>query len=402
MNCAAVPSGSHFLGGVLDQIDCQAQTIGAYGFGALASPNSAIAGLLLAALTLFVALFGLRLMFGEVPSGRDVVGEMLKIGIVLTLATSWPAWRTLAYQTVFQGSTEVAASVGTASGLPGSGGDLNRRLDNLDQGIVALTAYGTGRVVGGAIGPSSGGDQGQGIALADRDGFGWGRVAFLSGTIAPLALVRLGAGILLALAPLMAALLLFAGTRDIFIGWLRALGACALGAVALTLLYGAETAMLEGWLSGAIASRSSSLTVSAAPTELLALALAFGAAIFGVLALIMRLMFFASPGWQRLIERTLPQELRQFGRQPALVPVTASGPQDLPRARQVADAVEQVMRRESHRGDPARQLTDLRLGEPLRGRGTAQVQEMVRDVTSGSTQRRTSRRSSAAATRRDG
>ncbi|MFM5894292.1 MAG: type IV secretion system protein [Novosphingobium sp.] len=401
MSCAAIPSGSHFLGGVLDQIDCQAQTIGAYGFGALASPNSAIAGLLLAALTLFVALFGIRLMFGEVPSGRDVVGEMLKVGIVLTLATSWPAWRTLAYETVFQGSSAIAGDMGSASGLPGSRGDFNQRLDNLDQGIVALTAYGTGRLTGGVVGTSDAGDMSRGIALPDRDGFAWGRVAFLTGTIAPLAVVRLGAGILLALAPLMAALLLFAGTRDIFFGWLRALGACALGALVLMLLYGAEISMLEGWLAGVLATRSANVLAVAAPTELVALTLAFAAAIFGSLTLIVRLVFFSSPNWRRWLEHAVPQELRQVRNEPALVPAMAAGPHELPRARQVADAVEQVMRRESRLGDPARQLTDLRLGEPLRGQGSAPQQEMVRDAL-GSSHRRGSRRSSAAATRRDG
>jgi type IV secretion system protein VirB6 len=401
MNCAAVPSGSHFLGGVLDQIDCQAQTIGAYGFGALASPNSAIAGLLLAALTLFVALFGIRLMFGEVPSGRDVVGEMLKVGIVLTLATSWPAWRTLAYETVFQGSSAIAGDVGSASGLPGSRSDLNRRLDNLDQGIVTLTAYGTGRLTGGVVGPSNMDEMSRGIALPDHDGFAWGRVTFLSGTIAPLAMVRLGAGILLALAPLMAALLLFAGTRDIFFGWLRALGACALGALVLMLLYGVEISLLEGWLAGVLSSRSANVLTLAAPTELLALTLAFTAAIFGSLTLIARLVFFASPNWRRWLEHAVPQELRQVRNEPALVPAIAGGPHEPPRARQVADAVEQVMRRESRLGDPSRQLTDLRLGEPLRGQGSAPQQEVVRDAL-GSSHRRSSRRSSAAATRRDG
>jgi type IV secretion system protein VirB6 len=400
MSCAAVQSGSHFLGGVLDQIDCQAQTIGAYGFGALASPNSTIAGLLLAALTLFIALFGLRLMFGEAPSGRDLVGEMLKVGIVLTLATSWPAWRTLAYEMAFQGSSQVADNVGAASGLPGSRNDLNQRLDNLDAGIVSLTAFGTGRLTGGIVGSSDLGDSSRGVALADQSGLGWGRVAFLTGTIAPLAIVRLAAGILLALAPLMAALLLFAGTRDIFIGWLRALGACALGSVVLTLLYGAELALLEGWLRGVLAAREANVMTVAAPTELLALALAFTAAIFAALALIVRLMFFASPAWRQWLPLGQAADLRQITNPPDLVPQFAGPLQDQPRAQRVADAVEQVMRRESRSGDPARQLIDLRLGEPLRGQETAPP--VGSHDTLGGSFRRTSRRSSAAATRRDG
>lgn len=400
MSCASVQSGSHFLGGVLNQIDCQAQTIGAYGFGALAAPGSAIAGLLLAALTLFIALFGLRLMFGEAPTGRDLVGEMLKVGIVLTLATSWPAWRTLAYETAFQGSAQVADNVGAASGLPGSGGDLNQRLDNLDAGIISLTAFGTGRLTGGIVGSSDLGDSSRGVALADQSGFAWGRVAYLTGTIAPLALVRLAAGILLAMAPLMAALLLFAGTRDIFMGWLRALGACALGSIVLTLIYGAELALLEGWLRGVLAAREANVLTVAAPTELLALALAFTVAIFGALALIVRLMFFSSPNWRQWLPVAVPVEQRQFRNALDVVPQLAGGPQEPARAQRVADAMEQVMRRESRSGDPSRQLIDLRLGESLRGQGP--VQSGVAHEALGGSYRRTSRRSSAAATRRDG
>lgn len=400
MTCAAVQSGSHFLGGVLGRIDCQAQTIGAYGFGALADPNSPVASLLLAALTLFVSLFGIRLMFGEAPSGRDVVGEMLKVGIVLTLATSWPAWRTVAYQAVLQGPSGIAGSVGTASGLPGSQGDLNQRLDNLDQGLISLTAFGTGRLTGGITGSADLGDSARGVALADQTGFAWGRVAFLTGTIGPLALVRLAAGILLALAPLMACLLLFGGTRDIFLGWLRGLGACALGAVVLSLIYAVELSMLEGWLRGALSQREANVIAVAAPTELLALALAFAVAIIGALTLVMRLIFFASPIWRQWFPAEVPfgPSVRQTER--FLQPALAGGPNEPARAQRVSDAVEQLMRRESRPGEPERQLLDMRLGQPLEGRGNTS-EGAVRDALGGS-YRRVRRRSSAAASKRDG
>ena len=400
MSCATVQSGDHFLGGVLSQIDCQAQTIGAYGFGALADPNSAAAALLLAALTLFVALFGVRLMFGEAPSGRDLVGEMLKIGIVLTLATSWPAWRIVAYQVVLQGPSGIAGSVGSAAGLPGGQGDLNQRLDNLDQGIISLTAFGTGRLTGGIVGSTDLGDSARGIALADQTGFGWGRVAFLTGTIGPLALVRLAAGILLALAPLMACLLLFGGTRDIFMGWLRGLGACALGAIVLSLIYGTELSMLEGWLRVALAQREANVMTVAAPTELLALALAFTVAAVGALVLVMRLVFFASPNWRQWLAAQALFVPASAHSDFTLVPVPDGGPNEPARAQRVSDAVEQMMRRESRAGDPDRQLLDLRLGAPLEGRGTA-TEATVRDPLGGSF-RRVHRRASAAASKRDG
>lgn len=403
MSCAPLQSGSNFLGGMLAQVDCQAEAIGAYGYGALADPNSPVAALLLAALTLFIAFFGLRLMFGEAPGGRDLVGSLVKVGIVLTLATSWPAWRTVAYDLVLDGPGQVASQIGLASGLPGSRGDLNQRLENADQGIVALTAWGTGRLTGGVVGQSDQGDISRGIALADRTGFAWGRIAFLVGTVGPIAVVRLSAGILLALAPLMAALLLFAGTRDVFFGWLRALGACALGALVLSLVYGVELAMLESWLSDAVGQRQGNVLVPAVPTELTVIALAFAAIAWGGLALAVRVVFFAAPGWQRVVaalgEGRMPEPRLALAGGPG----AGGAPVMPPRAQQVADAVAQTMRREERVSEMTRRISETALA----GRGSEAGPARTAGPAAagaeplGNSYRRSARRASAAASKRD-
>ena len=59
--CTAPSSGSGFVSGALDFIDCQAQTIGEAGYQALAQPGSTVSLALTALLTIFVALFGVRL-----------------------------------------------------------------------------------------------------------------------------------------------------------------------------------------------------------------------------------------------------------------------------------------------------------------------------------------------------
>ncbi|MEQ1499258.1 MAG: type IV secretion system protein [Novosphingobium sp.] len=354
MSCAAIQTGNHFLGAILAQVDCQARSIGAYGYGALADPGSIASTVLLSALTLCIALFGLRLMFGEAPGARDVTGELLKIGIVLTLATSWPAWRTIAYETVLDGPAQIAGIVGLASGLPSGGDGLTSRLDNADQGIVSLTAFGSGRLTGGVVGSTDLGDSTRGIALADQSGFAWGRVAFLVGTIGPIAAVKLGAGFLLALAPLMAGLLLFAGTRDIFFGWLRALGACAVGSLILALTYSVELAMLEGWLYDAQRQRAANVLTPATPTELLVFGLTFAVVAFGLLSLIMRLFFFTSPASISLASRlrviakdwqTSPQTLRAS--------VYQTSP-EISRAQVISDSLARLIRSEERGGNDSR------------------------------------------------
>ena len=400
MSCGTLKTGNHFLGGVLAQVDCQAQAIGAYGYGVLADPNSPVASVLLGLLTLFIALFGIRLMFGKAPSGYDLVTDAIKVGIVLTLATSWPAWRTLAYDAVLDGPTQVASIIGSASSLPGSRGDLNQRLDNADQSILTLTACGSGRLTGGVVGSTDLGDSTRGIALADQAGFGWGRVAFLAGTIGPLAVVRLVAGILLALAPLMAGLLLFAGTRDLFMGWLRALGACALGSLTLSLVYAVELSLLEGWLGDALGQREVNVLTPAVPTELLVLALAFAAITWGALGLVVRLMFFASPGWQRFSEALGEQNWFGDRQRPQERLAFAGAPQDHSRAQQISDAVAQSVRREEHHNEMSRRLSQSTLN---RGSGSdvPPSRSPRGEEALGNSYRRTRTRNSASATKRD-
>lgn len=353
MACQSVLTGQRFVAQMLGHIDCQAQAIGAYGYGALADPGSALSIALTALLTVFVAIFGLRLLSGEPMGGRDLLGDVLRLGIVLILATSWPAWRTLGYDLVMRGPGEAASMISNASDVPGGQGNLIARLQAVDDGIVLLTVYGTGRNTGGVNRSDTIGDSFRGIALADQEGLANGRIAFLAGVIGPLGIVRLGAGLLLALAPLMAGLLLFAGTRDLFFGWLRGLGTVAMGALALTLVMGVELAVLEPWLRDALAQRDGQILTPSAPTELFVMTLAFALVSFGVLALITRIVFFGGFGLPRLLARLQPAALYQGAAHPGLA-ATGSTREPPSRAYIVADAVAQTVRREERSSQPGR------------------------------------------------
>src|SRR5262249_40389645 len=144
-----------------------------------------------------------------------------------------------------------------------------------DDGIVAMTVFGSGRLTGDVATGTDIGASPQGIALSDQFALGAGRTLFLAGVIGSTALVRLGAGILLAIAPLMAGLLFFSGTASLFFGWLRALAFCALGNVMLLVAQGAQLALLYPWISDVLAQRGSHVFTPSAPTELLVLALGF-------------------------------------------------------------------------------------------------------------------------------
>lgn len=399
MSCEAVYTGQRFVAQTLTHLDCQAQAIGAYGYGALSDPTSAVSIALTALLTIFVALFGLRLIVGTPMEGRDVLGDVLRVGVVLTLATSWPAWRTLGYDLVLNGPAELARTIGGASDLPGGGGDLVARLQSADDGIVLLTVYGTGRNLAGTDRSDTIGDSFRGIALTDQEGLANGRIWFLAGVIGPLALVKLGAGLLLALAPLMAGLLLFAGTRDLFFGWLRGLGLFALGSLALTAIYGVELAILGPWVRDALALREALVRTPSTPTELSVITLAFALASFGVLFVLAKIMFFGGFGMPRLVARLAPAMPgdRAINRERGW----AGEPGAPSRAFVVAEAVSQTLRREE------RDMERLRIAD--RSGGLARALPVpagpVGGATSGDERRGSStrqyRRTSAAGDRRD-
>lgn len=287
MSCLAPQTGSGFLAASLANLDCQAQTIGEAGYQALASPVSPLSLALTALLAIFIAIIGIRFLTVK-PLGVDEwVAAALKVGIVLALTASWPAYRTVVYDVVLKGPAEISATIGRASALPGSDGGLAARLQSIDNGIMALVASGSGRLdissrtPEGAVAPP----------LADETALGWGKTLFVSSIIGSFGLIRLGGGLFLALAPLFAAFLLFEATRFLFFGWLRSLIAIAIGSVALAVLLGVELAIMEPWLAQVLALRGARIATLSAPFELLALTFAFSLAMVGIFALAMRVAF---------------------------------------------------------------------------------------------------------------
>ena len=396
MSCPAFTTGQGFLSGVLTNIDCQAATLGTSGFAALSDPASGVITALTALLTLFIALFGIRMMLGRDMGPGDLVGDIVRIGIVLTLATSWPAWRIIGYDVVMKAPQELGGSIARVSGLPAAGSSFVARLQNADDGMIAITMAGSGRLTGGVAAGTDLGDSPRGVALADQTGLGFGRVAYLIGTIAPLGLVRLAGGILIAIAPLMAGLLLFAGTSGVFFGWLRALGAVALGNLALILVYGVELAALEPWMRDVLAQRASDILTPSAPGELLVIALAFALIAFGVLGLTSRIAFAGVTGLY------VPQLWRgsRSGdrRQPSTLPALALPTREISHAGQLSDAVSRTIAREAQLASAAGGASGTKIATTA---PKDQTVTQTREPALGTSWRRSGRRTSAAATRRD-
>jgi type IV secretion system protein VirB6 len=348
--CQAPPPTAGFLEGLLSYVDCQAQSIGANGYEALAAPGSSLSLLITAFLTLFVGFLGFRMLFGQTPSLRDGVLSLVKIGIVLALATSWAAYRTLVYDVALRGPAEVTAAIGQPAGLPGAGAGLVERLGYADRNFVQLAILGPGDIAGSPPVSSLNGQPQPPASAFDGFAMGGARILYLTGAIAGLAATRLAAGLLLALGPFFIAFLLFEGTRGLFVGWIRALGAMALASLGVAIALGVELMLIEMKLAELITIRNAGLPIPGAAIELFVTALVFALVMLAMVyaAAKVALGFRLPEGWRALPAR-LGASLRDREAQLAGGPQQArAAPADeRSRAAQLAEAVAASQRREA-------------------------------------------------------
>ena len=78
MACPTPTTGADFVIQMLGHLDCQAQTLGTFGFQSLASAGSPAATVLTALLTLFIAIYGIRLLFGPGDEPANLIDAVLK------------------------------------------------------------------------------------------------------------------------------------------------------------------------------------------------------------------------------------------------------------------------------------------------------------------------------------
>jgi type IV secretion system protein VirB6 len=409
-----------FLGSVLGYLDCQAQSIGQGGYDALSAAGATGPVLLTGVLVLFVALFGFRLLFGQGPGVRDGVTAAVKVGAVLALATSWPAYRTLVYDVTLRGPADLGAAIGTSAGLPGAGGGLTAWLQSADDAYLLLAYLGTeptqprtvtldaqGQPVPQAQQPQVGPT---GLPIPrpdpgfDRLMLGLARIVYLVGTVASLAVVRLLAGLLLALGPVFAVFLLFDGTRGLFEGWVRGLAGAALGALAVSVTLGVELAFVEPWLLGLVAERQADLSISGVPVELFAFQLVFALALAGVLVGAGRVAFgFRLPAARSNWSIAHPAAASSSSTEVRGIVARdgergSAAAEDRSRANVIADAVAATQRREAGSTPAAASL--MQRSAPVSG-ARAEPASMAPVPIGQSYRRRTTGRISAGAGRRD-
>lgn len=384
--CVAIPAEGLRASEVIRFLDCQALTIGEQGYRVLAAPGSVIGVALPGLLTIFVALIGYRMLVGETPSLREAVLTLAKLGLALSLATSWSAYRPLVYDVTLFAPAQLAASIGSAAQVPSANG-LLARLDGVDRSVNTLETL--------AAAPGSG------VRLTDGDlrSLRSARTLFLTSAIAVFGFVRMAAGLLLALGPLFASLLLFEATRGLVAGWLRGLTGTLLAAYASAVVFGIQLSLLEPWLTS-LAEGSPEAGVGRQAALLLAVVTAFAVALAGVVALMLGVAASFRLPARYAMSRGFDPSHALASRQ-ATEPAVglASAPQDdRSRARRVADVVAATERR-GEASAPA--SASQRLFAAHAGAGVGEVSDQHATRAAAAPSRRTAARVSATARDRD-
>jgi type IV secretion system protein VirB6 len=359
MTCPGIVEGDAFVVSLLGAADCHARAVATLGYQALATPGSSASLLLTGMLTLFVAIWGYRMLLGETPGVRDGVVALAKVGIVLALATSWATYRPLGHDLVFGAPGELVAEVGGAAGLPGTLGDRAVRLGYVDRALVRLGEAGVGKREGNQQVMRQRNFNGRNelvvenaqdpVGAIEPIALGAARVLFLISTLGGLIILRFAAAILLALGPIFVAFLLFDATRGWFAGWLRGLMATMIASFGVAILLGIELALLEPWVASLVARRAGEQTIAGAPVELLAVTAIFALAMVGAILFALKVATgLRLPEAWRTVPDRINREVEQLlqRRDPATTPAGEPAA-ERSRAAAVADAVVAIQRRET-------------------------------------------------------
>lgn len=246
---ACAPVGTPSLArDVLAGTDCLISTQIEAAYAALLAPGGTLSSALTIGLTIYVALIGYRLILGQAGlTLGELVPHFVKIGVVVALVTSWPAYQALVFDLLFHGPEQLADPILRQIGGTGtaSGGVLTALQDQFDRltdfagdawGQKAVNAASTATTAAPAAAPFPGSGAAAAVAppaaatsvlpqLAAPQFASiilWASaLLMLASTVRLLLVVRIVLALLLVFGPVFVAFALFANTRGLFEGWLR-------------------------------------------------------------------------------------------------------------------------------------------------------------------------------------
>lgn len=277
-------------------IDCRVEQLSRDGYLALAASGSPAMIALGGLIAILIGLIGYRLVLGDPINIRDSILIVLRIGIVLALATQWPAYQVLVYNVVVRGPSELGETLVSAVG---ASAEINTaRLQAAYDTIGALANPVSAPSLPLEPTPQVGPDQlappiapslpPAQLTIEEQRQISRAGLALLTSSLAGILSVRLVAALLLALGPLFVAALLFRGLSGLFEGWVRGLVGTFLGSLAVTVVLSTELAVLEPQLIALVEAMAARRVPVGAVGEIYATSLLFGLVMLAALIAVAR------------------------------------------------------------------------------------------------------------------
>ncbi|KQM18947.1 type IV secretion system protein [Novosphingobium sp. Leaf2] len=244
----------------LRAVDCVANEMAASAFGRMFGAGGAMGPVLTILLTLYIAFFAFSLLTGRSSLGISALSpRMLRLGVVLTFATSWIAYQGVVWNLAIGGPDWIA---GLLMGAKGSATQLfGDRIDIVFQAINDISEA-TSKAGGAeAAQPAAGGAAVAAVAAKGAGGLFtpesvmWmGALLLLLGTVGVLLTARIALAVLLAIGPIFVVMALFGGTRGLTAGWLRGVVLTAVTPLFVVLGGGITLELLVPIISGLVRS----------------------------------------------------------------------------------------------------------------------------------------------------
>ncbi|MEP7131398.1 MAG: type IV secretion system protein [Sphingomicrobium sp.] len=222
---------------LLADTDCQTMSMVEHGYAALSQPGGSVSIALTGLMTISVAFLGYRLLLGRGMLLADAIGLTIKLGVVLLIASSWQSWEAIAYSGLARAPTQIAGDLLASIGASDPIHSLEQMLDQLAQAAVGY------RMRAGIASPLVGGPPAAAAVL------NMSAVFLTISIVGVLVAARVVLAVLLAIAPAMAGLILFDGTRRMAEGWLAAIAGAAIAPLFVLVLAAIEFALMTPMLA---------------------------------------------------------------------------------------------------------------------------------------------------------
>jgi type IV secretion system protein VirB6 len=237
-SCAAERYDS--IAALMATIDCHVAAYVARAYQGLFGENGWLTSALVGGLTIYVAIYGYRLIMGGGATVPDLMRRFIAMGFVIAFSSNWPAYQTAFVNTIVGGAEEVAGLMSVATtGRAATSASVAENLDSVVSAMTGLATHWGQRTPLGAQTVQTFSEDAEGAstppsaqpapAQPTPAGLSAPTMLWISALLLGVAsagvivVTKITLGFLLALGPAFILFALFPGTRGLFEGWLRSI-----------------------------------------------------------------------------------------------------------------------------------------------------------------------------------